>query len=97
LLTEAPERLRASDFGRHVRVCRNLPLPELNQAVEPLVGGGWLEPASPFPQNNRWRLDLRVRVELAHRIKTAADQRERARKLVESISAAARQDEDEGA
>jgi hypothetical protein len=95
LLTESPERLRASDFGRHVRVCRNLPLPELNQALDPLVGGGWLEPASPFPQNNRWRLDLRVRDELAHRVKTAADQRERGRKLVESISAAARRDEDE--
>jgi hypothetical protein len=95
LLTDAPERLRASDFGRHVRVCRNLPVPELNQALDPLVGGGWLEPANPFPQNSRWRLDLRVRDELAHRVQTAAAQRERGRELVESITAAARRDEDE--
>jgi hypothetical protein len=85
LLTESPALLRASDFARHVYACRNLSLAELNQALDPLVGGGWLAPKLPFPQNRNWRLDLRVRTTLAHRLGIAGAQREAARQLAERI------------
>ena len=95
LLTDAPAALRASDFGRHIRACRDLSLAELNQALDPLVGGGWLSPKLPFPTNRAWRLDPRVRSVLSHRIATALSRRENARKLIEKIGVSAHGEDDE--
>lgn len=85
LLAGAPDRITASDFGKHVRLCRGLPLRVLNTALDPLVGGGWLVPESPYPGNNAWTLDTQVRKALAHRVADATEQRERNRQLAESI------------
>lgn len=85
LLTDAPTRITASDFGKHVRVCRGLSLAQLNTALDPLVGGGWLHPEIQFPSNRVWMLDPRVRAAMAYRTALAREQRERNRRLAESI------------
>jgi hypothetical protein len=85
LLTDAPARIRASDFGKHVRACRDFSLAALKQALDPLVGGGWLHPEVPFPGNNVWVLDPDVRAAMAHRMAEATERRERNRRLAESI------------
>jgi hypothetical protein len=85
LLTGAPDRITASVFGKHVQACRNLSLAQLNIALDPLVGGGWLTPEELYLSNNVWTLDTTVRRVLAHRVQAAADQRERNRLLAESI------------
>jgi hypothetical protein len=88
LLTKAPLSIRASDIGKNVRSCHGLTDPvELNKALEPLTAGGWLEPETQFPSNRKWRLDPRVRGELAHRTAQARDRREQMRQLWERIGA----------
>jgi hypothetical protein len=86
LLTEAPTTFRPSDIGRHVRSCRDLGRPALNRVLEPFVTGAWLTPTNPFPNNDRWKLDLRVRTALAARIAIAQELRERGRALRDQIN-----------
>jgi hypothetical protein len=86
LLTKAPTRIRASDFSKHIRACRELSLKQLNEVLEPLVTGGWLEPKIPFPTNREWRLIEAVRGAMAHRAAAAAERREEIRRLWERIS-----------
>jgi hypothetical protein len=85
LLTGAPVKIRSSDFGKHTRSCRGLSLADLNDALDPLVTGGWLEPVSPFPGNREWKLNAGVREAMAHRVTAAAERREQNRKLAETI------------
>jgi hypothetical protein len=90
LLTSAPVRLRASDFGKYVRPCRGLSLAELNEALDPFVTGGWLEPKIPFPTNREWKLDVRVRSAMAHRIAAATARRDEKRQMFERLRARGR-------
>jgi hypothetical protein len=85
LLTSAPMRIRASDFSKHIRACRDLSRKQLNEVLEPLVTGGWLEPKTPFPTNREWRLIEGVRSVMAHRIAAAMERREELRRLWERI------------
>jgi Protein of unknown function (DUF3987)/DnaB-like helicase N terminal domain len=85
LLTDSPTRMTASAFGKHIRSCRDLSLTELRDALDPLVGGGWLTPESRYPNNNAWQLDLNVRQALAHRIPTATTRRQQSRRLAEKL------------
>jgi hypothetical protein len=87
LLTTSPEQVRAADFKRFVHNCRGLSLGELNQALEPLVSGGWLEPETPYPTNRTWKLDVTVRTVPAQRIATAQARREEKRVMYERIRA----------
>jgi hypothetical protein len=75
LLTTAPARIRASDFGK------GLSLQQLNEALDPLVTGGWLEPNIPFKGNREWKLDLAVRAVFAKHAAAAATRREEIRRL----------------
>jgi hypothetical protein len=86
LLTEAPQRIRASDFHYALHAVRHLRLPQLNVALDPFVSGGWLEtpPESRYP-HNVWLLDLRVRQVLAHRVPEAVALRERNRRIAQHL------------
>jgi hypothetical protein len=85
LLTSAPQRVRASDFGRHLRACRGLDGKALMQALDPLVTGGWLSPEDPFPSNRVWHLDPQVRTVMSHRVAEATARREELRTLFKRI------------
>jgi hypothetical protein len=85
LLTTAPAQLRASDFKANVRTCRELSTQQLNTVLDPLVGGGWLEPETSLPNNRRWTLDLKVREVMPDRAEAARERREATRRMWEQI------------
>jgi hypothetical protein len=81
LLTSAPDVIRASDFGKYVRACRDLSAAELNAALEPLITGDWLDPETPWPSNRAWHLNRAVRSVFAARAEEVKTRGELSRQL----------------
>jgi hypothetical protein len=85
LLTDAPHQLRASDFGKYVWACRGLTGKALNDVLDPLVTGGWLEPDTNVGLNRRWMLNLNVRTYMAGRVMLASERRKELQRLLDRI------------
>ena len=54
ILTKAQPRFLASDLMAGVGACRGMGTKEINELLDPLVTGGWIEPEVPFPNNRAW-------------------------------------------
>jgi hypothetical protein len=89
LLTKVLERFVASDLVAGIWACRHLSAKELNDAVDPLVTGGWLEPEEPFPTNRAWRLHPLVRPHFAARADAERTFRAERRELFRRMRTAA--------
>ena len=57
LLRLLPAKITTRDLQRNVAVCRNMTTKEMNAALEPLVDGGWVVPAEPYPTNRMWSVN----------------------------------------
>jgi Protein of unknown function (DUF3987) len=87
LLTSDLIQIRASDLKRGVAAVKHLSLAELNEALDPLVGGGWMTPEQPYPSNRKWMLEGGVRMALGRRLVVARDRQEHKRRIFERIRA----------
>ena len=54
LLRTRPSTVSTRDLMRNVAICRHMTTKEMNAAIEPLVDGGWVKPAEPYPTNREW-------------------------------------------
>jgi hypothetical protein len=85
VLTKAPDRILASDLATNVRACRSLSAKELNEAIDPLVTGGWMEPEEPYPTNRAWQLHPALRGHFADRAEIERARRAALRRLFQRI------------
>jgi hypothetical protein len=58
-------RLTSRDLARGP--LRNAKVQDVNSAISPLVAGGWLEPATPFPSNREWSVRPQVQAQFAQK------------------------------
>jgi len=75
LLTKAPERFTAAHVQRGVAGCAGKPLRFIQDLLDPLVTGGWLEPETDFPNNRAWKLLPGVRHYFAARTQAERERR----------------------
>ena len=75
LLTKAPARFTAGNVQQGVATCAHKPLKFIQDALDPLVTGGWLEPETEYPTNRAWTLIDGVREAFAERGKTERERR----------------------
>jgi Protein of unknown function (DUF3987)/Primase C terminal 2 (PriCT-2) len=86
ILTSAPDRIVASDIKAGVRSCRALSSREMNDALDPLVTGGWLRPETDFPSNRAWFLHSALRRHFTERAKVERERRTEVRRIIEEIA-----------
>ena len=70
ILTSGKARIRASDLTNNVRPLRGMGVPELNEALSPLVAGAWLLPDSASGSHQRtttWRVNPSAATQFAAR------------------------------
>jgi hypothetical protein len=75
LLTKAPTRFTAAHVQRGVAGCSGKPLKFIQNTLDPLVAGGWLEPETEYPTNRAWMLVDGVREVFAERGKVERERR----------------------
>jgi hypothetical protein len=56
ILTSGKDTVTARDLIRGVRALRGMSVRDIQDAVSPLVAGGWLEPVSNAPDNRAWNV-----------------------------------------
>ena len=86
ILTKAPENgFAARDLKQGVWSCRELTTKELNDAVDPLVTGGWIYPDdSPFV-NRRWMVAPGLRQFFAARAESERRRRGETREMLSAV------------
>jgi hypothetical protein len=75
LLTKAPTRFTAGNVQQGVAGCARKPLKFIQDALDPFVTGGWLQPETDFPNNRAWTLIDGVREAFAERAKAERERR----------------------
>jgi hypothetical protein len=85
LLTKAEPRVRASDITSGVASCKGMGLKRLQEVLDPLVTGGWLEPEQDSPANRAWMLNAELKPAFASRSKAEAERRAATRALLRRI------------
>jgi hypothetical protein len=68
LLRVLPAKVTTRDLQRNVRSCRGMTTKEMNAAIEPLVDGGWVKPAEPFPTNRVWSVNPNLQRQFPERL-----------------------------
>lgn len=68
LLRLQPGQVTARDLMRNIWVCRHMTIKELNTAIEPLVNGGWVKPAEPYPTNRLWAVNPTLQKQFPERL-----------------------------
>jgi len=81
LLVKGAARVLASDLTRNVRVCRGLPVEDVQKLVSPLVAGGWLTPEREF-NPTAWAVSPAVHTQFASRAMQEATRRAEVRRLI---------------
>ena len=85
ILVKNPARIRASDLPAGVYQCRGMGLRQIQELLDPLVTGGWMEPETNFPSNNAWRVHPLLRAAFVEREIRERARREENRRLVAQI------------
>jgi hypothetical protein len=75
LLTKAPTRFTSGNVQQGVAACARKPLKFIQDVLDPLVTGGWLEPETEYPTNRAWTLIDGVREAFAERRKAERERR----------------------
>jgi hypothetical protein len=88
VLTKANPRILASDLSAGVWTCRGMTTKQINEALDPLVAGGWLTPESHFPNNRAWKVNHDLSSRFAARTEAERVRREQAREFVRNIGKA---------
>jgi hypothetical protein len=81
------ERMLASAFTGGVRNCRGMTLKRLGDVLAPLIAGGWLEPASSFPDCNAWFVTPGLRQVFLKQREEQATRRSETRELIREAAA----------
>jgi hypothetical protein len=69
LLRQQPPKITTRDLQRTIARCRTMTTKELNAAIEPLVDGGWVKPAEPYPTNRVWSVNPNLQVRFPQRLR----------------------------
>jgi hypothetical protein len=86
LLTKAPDRFTTAHLIRGVRPCRGMILKQIQEALDPLRTGGWIEPESAFPDNHAWTLTAGLREAFADRTAAETERRATLRALMQAAA-----------
>jgi hypothetical protein len=68
LLRQQPPKITTRDLQRTIARCRTMTTKELNAAIEPLVDGGWVKPAEPYPTNRVWSVNPNLQARFPQRL-----------------------------
>jgi hypothetical protein len=87
LLTHPRAHVTYSDLSSKVWRCKGMDARRLQEAVSPLVVGGWLEPDGGLnPKGNRWHVNERIYRQFGERAAREKYEREQARVLIQGTA-----------